>query len=48
MLFIEKIKEERVQNQMPQRLIAAVLDIEKKRSAKPRKSKLQNCRRCFM
>lgn len=28
MLFIEKIKEERVQNQMPQRLIAAVLDID--------------------
>lgn len=55
MLFTKKIKELRIQNQMPQRQIAAALDIDtatyckiEKVNAKPGKSKLHYCRRCFM
>lgn len=55
MLFTEKIKELRIQYQMPQRQIAAALDIDtatyckiEKVNAEPRKNKSQYCRRCFM
>lgn len=55
MLFTEKIKELRVQNQMPQRQIAAALNIDtatyckiEKVNAEPRKNKSRYCQRCFM